>query len=152
MTCNIRSECFISYRRCCALLKLVFMPADLGWYFSTKQQQLALDNLFIGVGGLRTLDLSSNPLRVNFKAMCHYIRRLHTLKLSGVEVDVLPTFQLPQLVSLDVSDNRLSDIPQTSVEGMPKLRHLNLSRNKFLRLPGLSFQPRVTLYLFSFSI
>ena len=112
------------------------MPHLLSLSFANNRLTVLPDNIFIGVGGLRTLDLSSNPLRVNFKSLCHYIRRLHSLKLSGVELDVLPTLQLPHLIRLDVSDNRLSDISVTSVEGMPKLRHLNLSRNKFLRLPG----------------
>jgi Leucine-rich repeat (LRR) protein len=116
------------------------MPHLLSLSFAHNRLTVLPDNIFIGIGGLRTLDLSSNPLRVNFKSLCHFVRRLNSLRLSGVELETLPTLQLPQLTKLDVSDNRLSDISQVSVEGMPKLRHLNLSKNKFLRLPcNLSF-------------
>ena len=74
------------------------MPHLLSLSFAHNRLTVLPDNIFIGIGGLRTLDLSSNPLRVNFKSLCHFVRRLNSLRLAGVELETLPTLQLPQLV------------------------------------------------------
>jgi Leucine-rich repeat (LRR) protein len=88
------------------------------------------DNIFIGLGSLMTLDLSGNPIRANFKELFHYVQRLQDLRLSAVEVDHFPALLLPHLTRLDVSGNRLRDLPYFTSPSMPQLRHLNLSWNQ----------------------
>ena len=98
------------------------------------------DNIFIGLGNLMTLDLSSNPIRANFKELFHYVQRLRTLRLSNVDIETLPVLPLPSLTTLDVSANRLQDLPYFAPsERMMSLRHLNLSRNQFTHLPSHSW-------------
>ena len=56
--------------------------------------------------------------------------RLSTLKLADVEMTNLPAIPLQHLIYLDLSGNRLTDVPFLSAEGIPNLKHLNLSRNQ----------------------
>ena len=88
------------------------------------------DNIFIGLNSLRTLDLSSNPIRANYPELLTYVQRLNTLKLADVEMTNLPVIPLQHLIHLDLSGNRLTDVPFLSAEGILNLRHLNLSRNQ----------------------
>ena len=48
----------------------------------------------------------------------------------------LPKLPLPALQRLDISDNRLTDIHPSSAEKTQQLRHLDISRNSFARLPA----------------
>ena len=80
------------------------------------------DNIFIGLGNLMTLDLSANAIRATFKELFHYVQRLRSLRLSSVEVDHFPALLLPNLNSLDVSGNALSDLPYFTSVSMPNLR------------------------------
>ena len=50
--------------------------------------------------------------------------------LADVEMTSLPIIPLKILTQLDLSGNRLADVPFLSAEGVPNLRHLNLSRNQ----------------------
>lgn len=85
---------------------------------------------------------SSIVIRANFKELFHYVQRLRRLGLSRVEIEELPSLHLPALTALDLSANRLEDLPHFSdilSEGMPQLRELNLSRNQLTHLPAHSW-------------
>ena len=88
------------------------------------------DNIFIGLNSLRSLDLSANLIRANYNDFLTYVPRLTHLNLADVEMTSLPIIPLKILTYLDLSGNRLSDVPFLSAEGIPNLRHLNLSRNQ----------------------
>jgi hypothetical protein len=85
------------------------MPHLISLSFAHNRLTVLPDNIFIGVGGLRTLDLSSNPLRVNFKSLCHYVRRLNSLRLAGVELETLPTLQVRRPSIYDVKGRGVND-------------------------------------------
>ena len=87
------------------------------------------DNIFIGLNSLRSLDLSANPIRANYPELLTYVPRLDSLNLADVELTSLPIIPLKLLTHLDLSGNRLTDVPFLSAEGIPNLRHMNLSRN-----------------------
>ena len=88
------------------------------------------DNIFIGLNSLRSLDLSANLIRANYNDFLTYVPRLTHLNLADVEMTSLPIIPLKILTYLDLSGNRLSDVPFLSAEGIPNLRHMNLSRNQ----------------------
>ena len=70
------------------------------------------------------------------------MQRLRNLGLCHVDIEEVPALPLPALTSLDLSANRLRDLPHFSdilSEGMPQLRNLNLSRNQFTHLPAHSW-------------
>ena len=62
----------------------------------------------------------------------------YAFKLADVEMTSLPTIPLKILTQLDLSGNRLADLPFLSAEGVPNLRHLNLSRNQVIRLTNFN--------------
>ncbi|XP_071442248.1 chaoptin-like [Hetaerina americana] len=95
------------------------------------------DNAFAALGALLRLDLSSNPLRANFKELFHYLPTLRTLSLAGCGLSgSAPSLRLPALLNLDLSDNTLEDVSSSSAAGVPRLRILTLTRNKFTSLPS----------------
>ncbi|KAG8232838.1 hypothetical protein J437_LFUL010946 [Ladona fulva] len=95
------------------------------------------DNAFAALGVLLRLDLSSNPLRANFKELFHYLPTLRMLSLAGCGLSgSAPSLRLPALLSLDLSDNTLEDFPSTSAAGLSRLRTLTLNRNKFSAIPS----------------
>ena len=98
------------------------------------------DNIFIGLNSLRSLDLSANLIRANYNDFLTYVPRLTHLNLADVEMTSLPIIPLKILTYLDLSGNRLSDVPFLSAEGIPNLRHLNLSRNQVSYQIFLTFE------------
>lgn len=115
-------------------------PHLLSLSLANNRLTILPDNIFIGLGGsLLSLDLSSNPIRANLKELFHFVQRLRYLRLSNVALEELPPLPLPRLVSLDISKNKLSDLPNIAQSGLPELRHLNLSHNRFTHLPAQSW-------------
>ena len=76
--------------------------------------------------------------RANYPELLTFVPRLSTLRLADVEMTSLPTIPLKILTQLDLSGNRLADLPFLSAEGVPNLRHLNLSRNQVIRLTNFN--------------
>ena len=116
------------------------IPHLISLSLSNNRLTILPDNVFVGLSGLRILDLSNNLLRADFNEMLRYIQRISSLRLSSVGMEQLPKLPLPQLQTLDLSGNRLTDIHPSSAEKMPQLRHLDLSKNVFTRLPAACWQ------------
>ena len=107
-------------------------PRLLSLNLANNRLTILPDNIFIGLNSLRTLDLSSNPIRANYPDLLTFVQRLQVLRLADVEMTSLPIIPLKLLNVLDLSGNRLMDVPFLSAEGVPSLRHFNLSRNQVL--------------------
>ena len=105
-------------------------PRLLSLQLGNNRLTILPDNIFIGLNSLRNLDLSSNPIRANYPELLTFVQRLTSLRLADVEMTSLPIIPLKILTQLDLSGNRLADVPFLSAEGVPNLRHLNLSRNQ----------------------
>jgi Leucine-rich repeat (LRR) protein len=105
-------------------------PRLLSLSLANNRLTILPNNIFIGLNSLRTLDLSANPIRANYPDVMIFVQRLSTLKLADVEMTSLPIVPLRHLNHLDLSGNRLMDVPFLSAESLPNLRLLNLSRNQ----------------------
>ncbi|MCL4120525.1 UNVERIFIED_CONTAM: hypothetical protein GTU68_060319 [Idotea baltica] len=88
------------------------------------------DNVFVSLTGMLTLDLSANPVRANFKELFHYTQGIQELNLAQIGFTAFPIIPLPNLISLNMSNNLISDIEQQSIVSLTQLRYLDLSRNK----------------------
>lgn len=109
-------------------------PRLLSLSLANNRLTILPDTIFIGLNSLISLDLSANPIRANYPELLTYVQKLSSLKLTDVEMTSLPPLPLKHLTHLDLSGNRLSDVPFLSAEGVPSLRHLNLSRNQVLKV------------------
>ncbi|XP_040574912.1 chaoptin [Lepeophtheirus salmonis] len=117
-------------------------PHLLSLSLASNKLTILPDNIFSGLGSLIILDLSYNAIRANLRELFHYVHRLRELRLAGSFLRELPSFTLPSLVKLDVSDNHLSDLPYnylTVEDGLYRLKYLNLSGNDLIRLPARSW-------------
>lgn len=103
------------------------------------------DNVFNSLGNLLSLDLSSNPLRANFKELFHYLQGLRRLNLADTGIRVLQPLPLPFLVSLNLTDNSLTDLSPGSVQNLGHLRVLLLDGNQLSSVPAQAwpFTPRL---------
>ncbi|XP_047469149.1 chaoptin-like [Penaeus chinensis] len=88
------------------------------------------DNVFISLTSLISLDLSGNPVRANFKELFHYTQNVQKLNLANIGFSSSPIIPLPNLNSLNLSGNSMSEIEVQSVESLRQLRSLDLSHNK----------------------
>lgn len=107
-------------------------------YLNLRNNKMSLlpDNVFSGLGLLQNLDLSSNPLRTNFKELFHYAQNLLTLDLAFSKMLSAPHFPLPKLLHLNLSHNGLEHISKNSVKELIKLKFLDLSYNNFKQVPS----------------
>ena len=124
-------------------------PRLLSLSLANNRLTILPENIFIGLNSLRTLDLSSNPIRANYPELLTYVQRLSVLKLADVEMTNLPSIPLKNLIHFDLSGNRLTDVPFLSAEGIPNLKHLNLSRNQVSYNVKYIFCRRRALQLFA---
>lgn len=121
------------------------------------------DNVFVSLTSLLALDLSANPVRANFKELFHYTQKIQKLNLAQIGFTAFPIIPLPNLISLNISNNNLTDIEFQSVESLTKLRSMDLSKNKmshvhsrlwgfmpYLKKLDLSFNPIKSLTKDSF--
>ncbi|XP_064104932.1 chaoptin-like [Macrobrachium nipponense] len=121
------------------------------------------DNVFVSLTNLISLDLSGNPVRANFKELFHYTQNVQTLNLANIGFSSSPNIPLPNLVTLNLSSNSISEIEVQSIETLHELRSLDLSHNKltqvrsrlWTRMPhlkylDLSFNPMRSLTKDSF--
>jgi Leucine-rich repeat (LRR) protein len=92
--------------------------------------------VFTSLGGLLKLDLSSNPLRANFKELFHYVQKLRHLSLADTGLKVTPHLPLPNLVTLNLSCNSIEELAAAAVEGLERLRSLYLNANRFVAVPS----------------
>ena len=101
------------------------------------------DNIFMGLSSLLTLDLSHNPIRANFKELFHYTQRLKVLRLAHTNLlSALETFSLKsltQLRELQLSSNRLENLPAHCWRFVPYLKSLNIILNPIRVLTKGSF-------------
>ncbi|XP_037779787.1 chaoptin-like [Penaeus monodon] len=88
------------------------------------------DNVFISLTSLISLDLSGNPVRANFKELFHYTQNVQKLNLANIGFSSSPIIPLPNLNSLNLSGNSMSEIEVQSVESLRQLRSLDLSHNQ----------------------
>lgn len=56
------------------------------------------------------------------------LSKLKTLSIKSCKLSTLPLFKLPNLESLNLSSNRLSDLK--SIQSLPSLKYLNLANNR----------------------
>ncbi|RXG56365.1 Chaoptin, partial [Armadillidium vulgare] len=121
------------------------------------------DNVFVSLTSLLTLDLSANPVRANFKELFHYTQKIQKLNLAKIGFTSFPIIPLPNLISLNLSSNSISDVEIPSIVTLTQLRELDLSRNKishvhsriwgfmpYLKILDLSFNPIKSLTKDSF--
>ena len=88
------------------------------------------DNVFMSLRNLINLDISDNTVRANFKELFHYTQLVQQLNLAKIGFTSSPTIPLPNLVSLNMSYNGISDIEVHSVISLTQLRSLDLSHNQ----------------------
>lgn len=92
-----------------------------------KYSQETLDLLYINNSSVRTIDDSSF---INLK--------IHNLQLSGCQIQTISPTAFkglePYLRHLSLQDNRISEIPVASLEGLINLTLLDLSRNRISRV------------------
>ena len=93
---------------------------------------------FLGLSGLRVLDLSGNRLSGWPGAVLRGLPHLISLRLNGNRLAVLPADALaahPRLSGLHLADNALSVLPPGAFRALPVLQHLDLSGNLLRVLP-----------------
>ncbi|XP_071533425.1 uncharacterized protein [Panulirus ornatus] len=121
------------------------------------------DNVFVSLTKLISLDLSGNPVRANFKELFHYTQNVQKLNIANIGFSSSPIIPLPNLISLNLSSNAMSEIEVQSIESLYQLRSLDLSHNNvtqvrsrlwrhmpFLKYLDLSFNPIQSLTKDSF--
>jgi Leucine-rich repeat (LRR) protein len=111
-------------------------PYLLGLNLGHNKLTILPDNVFTSLGGLVKLDLSSNPLRANFKELFHYVQKLRHLSLADTGLKVTPHLPLPNLVTLNLSSNSIEELSAAAVEGLERLRSLYLNANRFVAVPS----------------
>ncbi|CAL4131218.1 unnamed protein product [Meganyctiphanes norvegica] len=122
------------------------------------------DNVFQSLEQLISLDLSSNPMRANFKELFHYTQNIQKLNLANVDFKSSPVLPLPNLVSLNLSSNAISELEVKAFKMLKQLRFLDLSYNMiselrsrvwvnmpYLKHLDLSFNPLMSLTKESFA-
>ncbi|XP_045122788.1 chaoptin-like [Portunus trituberculatus] len=103
------------------------------------------DNVFLSLTGLITLDLSFNPVRANFKELFHYTQNIQKLNMAGIGFTSSPIIPLPNLISLNLSSNGITEVEQQSVETLTRLRSLDLSRNQIVQVRSRLWRSMVYL-------
>ena len=101
---------------------------------SSNKLTILPDNVFISLTSLISLDLSKNPVRANFKELFHYTQEVQVLNLAGIGFSSSPIIPLPNLISLNMSLNGITDLEGHSIESLQKLRYLDLSHNKLTQV------------------
>ena len=94
---------------------------------------------FLGLSGLRVLDLSGNRLSSWPSAVLAGLPNLISLRLNGNRLRELPAGALaahPRLIGLHLADNALSALPPGAFRKLAELRRLDLSGNALSALPG----------------
>ncbi|KAG7172303.1 Chaoptin-like 1 [Homarus americanus] len=130
---------------------------------ATNRLTILPDNVFVSLTRLITLDLSGNPVRANFKELFHYTQNVQKLNMANIGFSSSPIIPLPNLISLNLSSNHMSEIEVQSIESLYQLRSLDLSYNDlpqvrsrlwrhmpFLKFLDLSFNPIESLTKDSF--
>lgn len=102
---------------------------------------LLSDNVFSHLNSLTSLDLSYNTIRANFKELFHELQRVKELQLASIGLSRWPNLPLPNLITLNLSSNALDyRITDQSLNNivirLDRLRHLDLSRNRFTTVPA----------------
>ncbi|KAK9459975.1 uncharacterized protein V1516DRAFT_627679 [Lipomyces oligophaga] len=126
-----------------------YRPGGIYRYGSEAVRELLLQrNMFNTIPGsiqdfafadaLETIDLSSNQLGDYGFDTPISLRSVTNLNLSGNSISSLymfvANFQLPCLARLDLSFNKLDDIPQSLVKVFTNLEELNLHENKLIEI------------------
>lgn len=92
------------------------------------------DNVFTSLGLVQNLDLTSNPIRANFKELFHYAQNLKDLTLANMGITSVPHLPLPNLISLNLSHNSIDSINRSSLKDLKQLKHLDLSYNRLIHV------------------
>ncbi|KAL1452060.1 hypothetical protein WDU94_006376 [Cyamophila willieti] len=112
------------------------LPMITNLNLSYNRLTILPDNTFISVNTLIQLDLSSNPLRANFKELFHYLQKLKYLFLSNTNLMAFPYLPLPDLLTLDMSNNNIKEFSENCAELLGKLRRLQLNGNQLQAVPS----------------
>lgn len=103
-----------------------------------KYSQETLDLLYINNSSIKTVDDSSFA---NLK--------IHNLQLSGCQIQTISQTAFkglePYLRHLSLQDNKIDEIPISSIDGLINLTLLDLSRNRISRVPDDAFNSLKTL-------
>ena len=97
---------------------------------------------FLGLSGLRVLDLSNNRLSSWPSALLDGLPNLISLRLGGNRLRELPSGALaahPRLIGLHLAGNGLTGLPPGAFRELAALRRLDLSGNALAELPGDAF-------------
>nr|XP_045584572.1 chaoptin-like [Procambarus clarkii] len=130
---------------------------------ATNRLTILPDNVFVSLTSLISLDLSGNRVRANFKELFHYTQNVQKLNMADIGFSSAPIIPLPNLNSLNLSSNGMSEIEVQSIESLYQLRSLDLSHNQltqvrsrlwrhmpYLKFLDLSFNPVQSLTKDSF--
>lgn len=99
-------------------------------------------DLLYGLSNLETLILDGNPHAFH-PELFHDLRSLKALSLKACDLEHFISLYItgvPQLTSLDLSQNRLTTIPYEVAKSMPYLEELNLSGNLIDSIPPYGLQ------------
>lgn len=98
------------------------------------------DQAFCCVPSLSSLDLSFNPLkRLDADTFAGVRTHLQELKIANTSLTLLPSFQLPQLKTLNVSSNHLTFVPPNTLANLSDVRDLDLSHNELPAPPSAAW-------------
>ena len=118
--------------------------ADLSRWTSLRLAGAGIERLrgedLLGLSNLLLLDMSGNRLPAFPAAALVALPNLWSLRLADNRIDALPAkLEHPALRLLDLSRNRLAELPAGSLSGFTGLRRLHLSANALAALPGDAF-------------
>ncbi|GMR36734.1 hypothetical protein PMAYCL1PPCAC_06929 [Pristionchus mayeri] len=104
------------------------------------------EEAFSSLSRLEYLDLSRNPFSSwhpnSFKALSEGIL---SVNLASTGLFSIPKFDSPELVSLDFSSNKITEMDSSQLDSLPRLRSLNLSSNSLSTLHDRLFTNLSTL-------
>lgn len=86
------------------------------------------DNVFRNLNSLIWLQICGNKIGPNLQTFHHNMSLQH-LNLADTGLTKMPFIAQENLVSLNLSGNNITELKQNFLFGVPKLKHLDLSRN-----------------------
>jgi len=88
------------------------------------------ERAFCCLADLVSLSLAHNPIKMFSNNLLEGVSStLENLDLANTSLTLLPTLNLPHLISLNMSGNKLTFVPSSSLVNMTNIRSLDLSHN-----------------------
>jgi internalin A len=100
---------------------------------STSQHLNSFD--FSSLPSLQKLEIINNSQEFSWPKNIHKLKKLQVLKIEGKIEQLAPEIaSMTQLISLDLSNNRLTELP-SSIGRLKNLQHINVANNNITNLP-----------------